>query len=134
MADFRFETELPFSDAEIGEIEKVVGRSLPEAYSAFVKQYGGAFVGGLVDGVEDLPILSFFSASGDSGVIANLNRYSDLKEDRVLPIAGCALGNLYVLDRDNEVYYINYYGGQTSARKVSDTFEGFVERIVVPQE
>lgn len=134
MPDPRFEAETPFSDAEIGEIESAIGRVLPKAYCDFVKEYGGAFVGGLVDDSEDLPILTFFGASGDNGILSNLTSYPDLKEEKALPIADCELGNLYVLDRENAVHYINYYGGETNARKVSDSFEGFTRRIVVPEE
>jgi hypothetical protein len=107
---------------------------LPSAYRSFAKKYGGAFVGGLVDGSEDLPILTFFGARGDSGILSKLATHPDLKNEGALPIADCELGNLYVLDREGAVHYISYYCGVTNARRVSDFFEDFLERIVVPAQ
>ena len=127
----RFEPATPFSEAEICEIEKAVGRQLPENYREFVKEYGGAFVGGLIDGSEELPILTFFRAAG---VLSNLETHPDLREIGALPIADCEFGNLYVLEQSNTVHYITYYGGKTAARKVADSFEDFLARIVVPPE
>jgi hypothetical protein len=133
MPDSRFKAAKPFSEAEITEIERALGRPLPKDYCEFVKEYGGAFVGGLIDGSEDLPILAFFSAGEDDGVLRKLKWYTDLRDDGVLPFADCVLGNLYVLNPENAVYYINYYGGKTTARKVADSFHDFVARIV-PEE
>lgn len=134
MPDSRFEPATPFSAAEIGEIERVLGRELPKDYSEFVKEYGGAFVGGLIDGTPELPILAFFGANEDKGVLSKLKTHPDLRNEAVLPIADCELGNLYVLDRENAVHYLDYYGGKTSARKVADSFQDFIARIVVPEE
>lgn len=133
MPDSRFEPAKPFSEAEIGEIQNVLGRELPKDYCEFVKEYGGAFVGGLIDGAEDLPILVFFGTDEDKGILHKLKIHPDLRRDGVLPIADCELGNLYVLTSENAVYYINYYGGATTARKVSDSFGDFIARIVVPE-
>jgi hypothetical protein len=133
MPDSRFKPDKPFSDTEITEIERVLGRPLPKDYCEFVKEYGGAFVRGLIDGAKDLPILAFFDAGEDGGVLGALKSYTDLRDDGVLPFADCVLGNLYVLTRENAVYYINYYGGKTTAQKVADSFQDFVARIV-PEE
>jgi len=54
--------------------------------------------------------------------------------DGVVPIADCVLGNLYVFDAQDEIYYINYYGSKTTARKVAGTFQEFISRIVVLDE
>ena len=131
MRDPRFEPATPFSEMEIREIEGTIRRKLPEDYCEFVKEFGGAFVGGLVDGTDELPILTFFSADG---VLSHLRTHPDLQEIGVLPIADCALGNLHVLELNNSIHYINYYGGTTTARKVADSFRDFVARIVVSQE
>jgi hypothetical protein len=133
MPDPRFEPKTPFSDIEIREIEHVLGRELPRAYCDFIKEYGGAFVGGLVDGSDNLPILSFFAASGSSGVLSKLALHPDLRDEKALPIADCELGNLFVLDQHDSVYYINYYNSKTVVEKVSDSFEEFISRIVVPE-
>jgi hypothetical protein len=125
---------VPFSENEIREIESTLGRALPEEYAAFARKYGGAFVGGYIDGEEDLPILAFFSGSAKNGVLAKLASYSDLRDAGVLPIADCALGNLYVLDPVNGVWFIDYYGGKTTARKVANSFGEFSDRIVIIDE
>jgi len=134
MLELRFEPAEPFSDAEINEIESNLGRELPKDYCEFVKEYGGAFVGGLIDGAEDLPILTFFGADENKGVLSKLRTDPDLRNDGVLPIADCELGNLYVLDRENAVHYLNYYGGKTTAQKITNSFQEFVARIVVQDE
>lgn len=134
MPDSRFEPAEPFSLAAIRAIERELGRELPKDYCEFVKEYGGAFVGGLIDGATDLPILTFFGADEHRGVLSKLRTHPDLRNDGVLPIADCELGNLYVIGQENAVFYINYYGGQTTARKVANSFQEFVSRIVVQDE
>lgn len=134
MLDSRFEPAVPFSGSDVDKIESVINRKLPVDYCEFVQEYGGAFVGGLVDGVEDLPILTFFDAGEEKGVLSKLRTHPDLQSESVLPIADCELGNLYVLDRENTIHYLNYYGGQTTARKVADSFTEFIARIVVQDE
>jgi hypothetical protein len=129
MPDSRFEADEPFSEADIIAIEKVLGRPLPRDYCDFAKEYGGAFVGGLIDGSNELPILTFFSAGEDDGILRTLKTHPDLRDDGVLPFADCVFGNLYVLTAENAVYYINYYGGKTTVRKVADSFQDFVNRI-----
>ena len=131
MIDPRFVAGIQFSESNIVEIEKALGRHLPQDYQAFVKAYGGAFVGGAIDGSEELPILNFFDAGSDRGVIAVLDRYEDLKGDGVLPFARDELGNIYAQNPSDEIFYINYYGGSTSAKRVADNFSDFLSRIVV---
>jgi hypothetical protein len=134
MKDLRFEPGIQFSDANIEAIESVCRRKLPDAYCQFVKRYGGAFVGGSVDGLEDFPILAFFGPNEDSGVLGKLCSYTDLRDDGVLPFADCELGNLYVLDRTDSIQYLNYYGGQIEVRKIANSFQEFIDRIVVAPE
>lgn len=134
MPDPRFESGSQFSELEIKEIEKIIGRDLPEDYRAFVKEYGGAFVGGFVDGHKDLPLLRFYDASHGGGIFNALNTYSDLKEDGALPFARCELGNIYAIDRNNAVHYINYYGGKTKSQKVAENFRDFISRIVATED
>lgn len=131
MTDPRFEAGEKFSDQDITEIESALGRKLPADYQKFVKHYGGAFVGGVVDGSEDLPVLGFFKAGKHDGIVDILNVYEDLRDDGVLPIARDELGNIYAQKPNEYIYYINYYGGTTSARKVANNFSDFLFRIVV---
>jgi hypothetical protein len=134
MPDPRFEPATPFSEAEIREIESVLGRALPGDYCEFVKEYGGAFVGGEVDGDAGLSILNLFGPDEEHGVLSTLKTHPDLRDDGILPFADCELGNLWVLDQKNAVHYINYYGGKTTARKVADSFQDLIARIVVSEE
>lgn len=131
MLDRRIEPTTPFTEAELARIEQVARRVLPEDYRNFVRKYGGAFVGGLIDGDAALPILTFFGADA---VLAALETHTDLKSDGVLPVADCELGNLYVIDHGNAVHYINYHGGQTRSRRVADAFSDLLSRIVVSDQ
>lgn len=134
MPDLRFEKTQGFSGAQIVAIELKIGRRLPDAFSHFLKEYGGAFVGGSIDGSHDFSVLAFFGPEPESGILSRIEAYPDLKEEGVLPIACCELGNIFVLDRQNAVYFINYYGGRTSASKVASSFEEFLARIVIDPE
>lgn len=131
MIDPRIEPASPFTEAELAKIEQTLGRSLPKEYRDFASVYGGAFVGGLIDGDVELPILSFFSADT---VLSKLETHIDLKSDGVIPFADCELGNLYVIDREDAVHYINYYGGNTSARRVANRFSDLLSRIAISDE
>lgn len=131
MIDPRIEPAIPFSETELATIEQILGRSLPKDYRDFACEYGGAFVGGLVDRDSELPLLTFFDADG---VLSKLETHTDLRSDGVLPVADCQLGNLFVMDRKNVIHYINYYGGATTSRKVADTFNDLLARIVVVDE
>ena len=134
MPDPRFEPAAPLTDADIDALESSLGRKLPKEYCEFIKQFGGAFVGGSIDAADDLPILAFFGVDKGKGVLDKLRAHPDLRNDGVLPIADCELGNLYVLDRKNAVHYLNFYGGKTSSRNVADSFQEFVARVVVQDE
>jgi hypothetical protein len=131
MSDSRFEPKAPFSDEEIGRIEKRLGRELPSDYRDFVKQYGGAFVSGLVDGSGSLPILVFFNFSR---ILEELETHTALRKQGALPFADCEFGNLWVLAKDNSVHFLVTYGGKSTQEKVSDSFQDFIDRIVVADE
>jgi hypothetical protein len=121
----------PFLAADIAAIEHAVGRSMPAAYRRFAETFGGAFVGGEVDGSPDLSLLEFLSAKR---VIRALDSHSDLRDDGIIPIARCELGNLYVLDRAGAVHHLNYYGGQTKASFVAHSFDELLSRITVSDQ
>lgn len=134
MIDQRIEGKEPFTADYIQEIESVLGREVPSEYAAFVREKGGAFVGGYIDNNDNLPLDGFFGCSDESGVVNQLMVYDDLREIQVLPIAFCVLGNMYVIEVDGTAHYINYYGGRTTVLKVSETFGNFMERIVFREE
>jgi hypothetical protein len=131
LTDRRFEPAAPFTSQDIDAIESTIGRPLPAEYRNFVSEYGGAFVGGLVDGSQEFPILRFFEAAK---ILANLRSYDDLLEEKILPVARDESGNLYVIDIGGAVHFIIYYGGTTTTRKVGISFEDVVARISVVVE
>jgi hypothetical protein len=106
---------------------------LPTSFRSFAKEYGGAFVGGFVDGSEDLPI-DGFTGNGDEGLLATLEYHCDFKDVNALPFAYCLLGNLWVLSADGAVHYINYYGGKTTGQRLAESFSAFLSRIVIRDE
>jgi hypothetical protein len=129
-----FEATTPFSDAEIEAVEHVLGRVFPDDYRRFVKTHGGAFVGGSVGGDGSHSVLAFFDAGEERGLLSMLRTHPDLRADGVLPIADCELGNLYVLDACGAVHYIDYYGRSVKATKLSDSFAGFLSKIIIRNE
>jgi hypothetical protein len=130
MSDPRFEAKTPYSDEEIRAIEKELGRELPPAYRHFVKQYGGAFVGGFVDG--EWEVLDFFDAST---VLEDLRgTFSDFRDIGALPFARDVGGNLWVLTEDNSVHFLVNYSGSSTAEKISDSFQDFLDRIVLEDD
>lgn len=133
MPDSRFRPDTSFSDEDIALIEKRLKRNLPDDYINFIKEYGPAFVGGAVDGDEGLAI-SGFEGHGENGVSEMLDMYDDLWDNSLFPFASCVLGNVWILDENNEVFYINYYGGTTKAVKVAENFQEFLDRIIVTDE
>jgi SMI1 / KNR4 family (SUKH-1) len=128
MAARRFGPGTPLTLHDLAEIETALGRVLHPAYRAFAREYGDAFVGGLVDGSEDLPILQFLGARR---ILSSIAMLRDLTEIGAFSFADCELGNPYVMDVDGSIFYIDYYGGTTRAHRVSDSFEDFLDRIVV---
>ena len=104
MLDPRVEPATPFTETEFTKIEQILGRPIPKEYRNFAAAYGGAFVGGLIDGSSELPILTFLSADA---LLFKLETYADLTADGVLPFASCELGNLYVIDQEDAIHYIN---------------------------
>jgi hypothetical protein len=130
LAELHIEPGYTFTDDDISSIENLVGRKLPAQYISFVKEYGSAFVGGLIDGDQSLPLLDFFDPKK---ILSKLNSIEDFAADQIIPFARCELGNIWVLDASDVVHYVNYYGGRTVTERVDNSFEHFVSRIV-PEE
>lgn len=133
MSDPRFQTRPPFTDQDIHRIEELLGRKLPDDYCKFVREYGGARVHGIVDGSEDFPIDSFNEAAQFNISAPNLPEWEEYREIGALPFASCLLGNIWVLTIENEVFYIDYYTGETKIHKVADSFGDFISRISLRQ-
>ncbi|WP_367871861.1 SMI1/KNR4 family protein [Luteolibacter sp. Populi] len=128
MLESQIEPDGPFSESYVQAVENALGRKLPDDYRQFVKKYGGAFVGG---SLGDFSILGFFDGDENDGILSVLESHDDLRDDGVLPIADDELGNLYVMNKQNSIYYINYYGGGPSVERVAESFQDFIDRIVV---
>jgi hypothetical protein len=131
MSDPRFEGKEPYSDELIGEIETKIGRVLPQDYRDFVKQYGGAFVAGCVDGDRGWSVLGFARADR---ILGNISFFDELTEQGALNFAKDELGNLWVLAADNSIHFLVTYAGKSSAEKISDSFQDFIDRIVPIEE
>ncbi|QDX25228.1 SMI1/KNR4 family protein [Sphingomonas suaedae] len=131
MSQVSFEKGLPFSDDELERLEGLVDWTLPPDYRSFAKVYGGAFVGGEVDGNSSLPVLSFgtfdqaWRTSADGSV---------LPDNFPISFARCELGNLWVFDRSGAVHYINFYSRPAVAVFVATNFSEFLGRILISGE
>ena len=115
LEDF-IEAKRPFTQDDIDNICQFAGRALPKEYCDFVMKNGGAFVGGLVDGSDELPIDGFCDVSRVMSILSSL---SNVREAGAIPFADCVLGNLWVFDEGNCIHYINFYGGKTKTLKGS---------------
>ena len=131
----KLKIENPFSDAEVRDIEKVIGRKLPKDYLDFVKTFGSPFVGGSIDGLVHFSIQGFHNAS----YVVHYNKYNaELAAEGAFAIACNNVANPYVITEDDSVYYIDYYsrmhGKDLKAEKVSDSFSDFLARIVLDED
>ena len=131
MQSLPFEKGRPFSDGELEALERATGWSLPSDYRSFAKEYGGAFVGGAVDGNSSFPVLAF--ADFDQARRTSEDR-SVLPDEFPLCFAHCELGNLWVFDRRGAVHYVNYYVRPAFSVRVADGLREFVGRIAIDSE
>ena len=131
MPDPRFENPKPFTDQDILDIESALGRKLPEDYCAFVKEYGGAFISGEIDG--EYSIDRFDGAAAYRKGSISVSEWEEYCEIGALPFASCILGNAFVLTAGNAVHYVDYYGNSwgrgTTTHKLADSFSDFLSRI-----
>jgi hypothetical protein len=119
----------PSSEHDLDRIEVRLGRALPAEFRQFARTYGNAFVGGTIDGDEELELLCFTDLSkfGEDSFFF----FKDYLDGGALPFAQCSFGGNYVLDREDRVWYALNYSGKFSAREVAPSFGTFLERIVV---
>ncbi|MEO1028443.1 MAG: SMI1/KNR4 family protein [Pseudomonadota bacterium] len=85
------ERGVSFTDGDIETIETAIERTLPEALSNFLLDYGDAFVGGNVDGDDLFEVLGFHSRTD---IAKNIFTYEDLIADKAWPFARDSLGNI----------------------------------------
>jgi len=127
----QIEPSTPLSDADLDRLETQLGRSLPEDYRKFMREYGGAFVGGSIDGGEELSVLRFFGLQADGTAAAASGFFTEFIEVGMLPVANCILGGIYVLKPDNSIWFRLVYSGKLVLRQVAGSFGEFRDRIVV---
>ena len=129
MPNPEFKRPTPFTEQDILDIERLIGRELPEDYRKFAKEYGGCLVDGEVDGSAKFGIDAFYKAHAYTKQGGDVPEWDEYREIGALPFAKCILGNLYVLTNENEVHYVNYYGGETTTQKLATSFGDFISRI-----
>lgn len=129
MLTLEFENPTPFTEQDIVEIERLLGRELPEDYRRFAKEYGGCLVDGEVDGLAEFAIDVFYQAHAYTNKGGGVPEWEEYQEIGALPFAHCIMGNLFVLTNDNAVHYVNYYGGKTTTQKLAISFGDFISRI-----
>ena len=119
----------PCSERALDALEVRVGRSLPTSLREFATRYGGAFVGGSIDGAGRYSVLGFLDLERvDQTEGAYLDEYLEVG---ALPFARCDLGGIYLLKADNTVWFRLYHAGKTTLEKVSESFEDFLTRIEI---
>ena len=118
----------PFANSEIALIERTLRRRLPDSYRRFVMEHGGAFVGGSLDGGNEYSVLAFDSAAQINHSFKLLPEYSD---DGMLIFAHCELGGIYVINRDDSIWYRVVWSGKVTSLQVANSFEEFRDRIVI---
>ncbi|WP_226698795.1 SMI1/KNR4 family protein [Qipengyuania gaetbuli] len=117
----------PCSERALNALEFRVGRSLPTSLREFATRYGGAFIGGSVDGAGRYSVLGFLDLERiDQTEGAYLDEYLEVG---ALPFARCELGGIYLLKADNSIWFRLNHAGKTTLEKVSESFEDFLNRI-----
>lgn len=123
------------SAAELVAIEGAIGEPLPEAYAAFVREYGAsAFfeVDAIVaaeSGGEEM-VFTFFDAAK---ILEDIRAHDDFAAKKLVPFADDMFNNRYVLNgADNwSVHFIAYEAGTASVMRMADSFSDFLSRIAL---
>ncbi len=128
MSDSRFEDSTPYSVAILQDLETQLGRKLSDDFRKFALSTGGCFIGGAVDGNDEFPILEIY---GPREIVDNLKLFSEYADIGALIFGICGFGNPYVLTVDNKVLFMVNYAGKSEVKHVADSFQNFIDRIVV---
>jgi hypothetical protein len=128
----RFESGEPTSEGQLVALEIRLGWELPASLRSFAKELGGAFIGGLLDGVQRYSILCYF----DLGEFAEPDQSAENEyvEAGILPFARCELGGFYLLERDGRVRFRLVHSGKTTLETVADSYNEFEQRIMIEDE
>jgi hypothetical protein len=117
---------VPLSQAEVAELERQLGLSLPPDYLEFALAYGrccffedfGAVQ--LVEHLRTVPVDTFFGGqASEPSVLTKREEYAAALPDGAVPIADDPLGNLYVLwvsdpKVPGSIWYLDYSGADRS--------------------
>ena len=122
------EPALAFTDTELAMIERALRRPVPASYRQFVKEYGGAFVGGSLDGGDEYSILAFDTAAN---IRRNFELLPEYSADGMLIFANCEQGGIYVINHDDTIWYRLVWCGKTTSVRVANSFDEFRDRIVI---
>lgn len=109
---------VPATPSEVAEIERRLGRSLPEDYKRFLESYGYAGFDGVVsvalpDSSDEVPVMVFFGGgAGGEPVLEEFEINEEKFRRGMLPIASDPFGNLFLLEVDGStsgtVWYADF--------------------------
>jgi hypothetical protein len=123
------------SASQLASIEAAIGVALPDAYAAFVSEYGAsAFfeadaVVATLSGDEEM-VFTFFDAAK---VLDDIRSHDDFAAKKLVPFADDMFNNRYVLNgADNwSAHFIAYDAGTARVSRVADSFAGFLSRLTL---
>jgi SMI1-KNR4 cell-wall len=130
----------PCDEADIIEVEKVIGFGLPASYAIFLGRFGRCGFSGeaTIESSANVPPQGIFTIFGCKGSAGNMLQDRAIHPEyismRLLPIADDNFNNRYVLDGNTgEIYFIDYSHRSGAMDKVADSFDQFLGRLkVVP--
>jgi SMI1/KNR4 family protein SUKH-1 len=157
---FRSSTFQPASEAEVSQLEKLLGTRFPEGYRHFLLKYGNSYFEAETSFLDleanPQPFIGEFY--GAESLLKAIDDYSEELPAGIIPIGDDGGGNLYCLgltgnDR-NKVYYHNHCIGWRSdaaqylergeevpagieyqtVELLADSFEGFIDSMFIDPE
>ncbi|MDO9151707.1 MAG: SMI1/KNR4 family protein [Methylotenera sp.] len=119
---------------DIARIEAAVGSKLPAAYVRFLENYGASMIGGgagvVLDTGEELDLFTFFAASGEQGVFADLLAHDEYAPQGLVPIADDIFNNRYLLHAPSgKIFFVQYARGEVRFMEVASSFEAFINSV-----
>ena len=122
----------PSSQAEIDELEAVVGFPMPADYVAFLQRFGRCMIDGEAT-VLGHDLCTFYGTSGDAGnVIRDYLAHDDYVEHTLVPVADDLFNNRYVLRvSTGEIGFIEYGNGSARFLHIAESFGAFIDQVAV---
>jgi hypothetical protein len=118
----------PASDEDIQRLERHIGRPLPDAYRAYLRQQDGGRLETNHEAANEV-----FGVGPDTPEWADMWRFLDLYKDRVpawlLPVAADSFGNLFALSlRDSDRGSVWFWDHEREADEDEPPAEDNIER------